>query len=205
MTKAWWIALAASLVAIGACTHGPPEDRSVAYAARIPYGRELVVVVHHERLRPATGLSAFPDGGVARILLQEVRVYWANASTGELREWAHLELPKSFWSATRVGVAGVAADTVYMVVSGCADSPCPGDHWDRRIYRVTSGSTVAVVEQVPRHHLRPGGSVAPMERETAYLRVGDIHRDSLTVRLEYPDDSKTLFRITPGGELKPSR
>lgn len=205
MTKARSIPLAVSLLAIGACTYGPPEDRSVAYAARIPYGRELAVLVHHERLRPATGLSAFPNGGVPRILLQEVRVYWANASTRELREWAHLQLPKAMWSATSVGVAGVAADTVYMVVSGCGSSPCPGDHWDRRIYRVTSDSTVSVVDKVPRRHLRDGESVAPMERETAYLRVRDIHRDSLIVRLDYPDNGTTLFRITPGGELKPLR
>jgi hypothetical protein len=105
-----------------------------------------------------------------------------------------------------VGLAGIAADTVYLTVSGCtgAGTECWGDQREYRVQRVTRDLVVSAVEHVPDRHRPRGSSEAPMPGEGDYLRVGSMQRDSLTVRLSYPsEETVTLFRIRPTGELEP--
>jgi hypothetical protein len=197
--------LLAALQSATACTYGPPEDRSVAHVARIPGRAELIALIHHERFRRPTGLSAFPDGGVTRSLLHEILVYRADARTGEAELWAHVKVPAALRSVS-VGLGGIAVDTVYLTVSGCsgAGTECRADQREYRFQRVTRDAVVASVEHIPDRHRPRGGSVAPMPGERDYLRVGGVQRDSLTVRLSYPSEERvTLFRIRPTGELEP--
>jgi len=61
------VLLAALLLA--GCSYGPAVDRSgFKSAALLPDGQTLVVAYHVLRYRPATGIAAFPDGGVPRYL-----------------------------------------------------------------------------------------------------------------------------------------
>jgi hypothetical protein len=200
MRPAWLVG--ATLFLTASCTYGPPEDRAVAHALRVPDTRTFLLSVHHERFRPPTGLSAFPDGGTTRTLLHELRFYRADAESGTARLWASMPAPRRLWSAFSVSMVGAAPDTLYAALSGCPGNECWGDLRERVLYRVTAEGAALEVDSVPVRHRPGGGMEAPRPGEVNYMRIGSIHRDSITVRMSYPaEDRRTLFRILPAGEL----
>ena len=57
--------LALAAVLMTGCTYGPPEDHvTVQNVSLKPDATILAVIVKYERYQEATGLAAFPDGGV---------------------------------------------------------------------------------------------------------------------------------------------
>jgi hypothetical protein len=61
------VALAVAL-ALGGCSYADPVDRSGIESAAVLPERNVAVVFRQLRYAPATGLAAFPDGGIPRYL-----------------------------------------------------------------------------------------------------------------------------------------
>jgi hypothetical protein len=77
----WPAVLAAAALALVACSYGTSVNNSGFESAAVSLdGRVLVVAYHQLNYRPATGLAAFPDGGVPqydrdRIVLAKAPAY----------------------------------------------------------------------------------------------------------------------------------
>lgn len=78
-----WIAIVAAV--LGACTYGPPvEQRAIINVAVQPGTTTAAVMVRYQKLQPPTGLTAFPDGGVPRMLEQRAELYVIDLGTGRV-------------------------------------------------------------------------------------------------------------------------
>ena len=107
-------------VVLVACTYGPTEDHlTVQNVALKPDATLLAVVVKYERYRQATGLAAFPDGGVPRMLEQRADLYVIDLRIrmevyrGEIPAPPNRRLAFSPW------LVGWAGDHVYFKITGC--------------------------------------------------------------------------------------
>jgi hypothetical protein len=115
-------ALAAAVMA--GCTYGPAEDRvTVQNVALSPDAALLAVVVKYERYRQATGLAAFPDGGVPRVLEQRAHVYVVDLRARRQAYRGEMPAPANHRVAFSPWLVGWAGDGVYFKVTGCAGSP----------------------------------------------------------------------------------
>ena len=109
--------------AVAACTYGPPEDRvTVENLALKPDGSRLAVIVKYERYSTATGLAAFPDGGVPRFHAQRADLYVVDLPARTLAFRGELPAPAAHRVAFSPWLAGWNGDTVYFKVRGCAGS-----------------------------------------------------------------------------------
>jgi hypothetical protein len=130
-----------------ACSYGLVQDHTtVQNVALKPDGSLVAVMVKYERYRPATGLAAFPDGGVPRMLLQRADLYIVSLDRRALiyrRELPHERDQTVSFEPRLVGWAG---DTVYMQITGCPGDPgdeCYGRLKRKALYSWSPGSSVA--------------------------------------------------------------
>jgi hypothetical protein len=86
---------------MAACGHGPPERLASIGDYDTPAGGHVTIALRSFDVdRPAKGLSAWPDGGIAISLDQGVEVNVCDKATGKFRQIAVLHDPKSTSSAT---------------------------------------------------------------------------------------------------------
>lgn len=109
---------------LGACTYGAPEDHlTVQNLALKPDGSRLAVVVKYERYRVATGLAAFPDGGVPRILVQRADFYVVDLRSRTVAYSGQLAAPSAHRLSFSPWLIGWDGETVLFKVTGCAGRP----------------------------------------------------------------------------------
>lgn len=127
------------LIAIGVlagCTYGPPEDHvNVQNLALKPDGSRVAVIVKVERHRPATGISAFPDGGVPRVLVQRADLYVVDLPTRAVVYRGELPAPADHRVSFAPWLTGWDGDAVRFKVTGCPGAP--GDECHGRLVRQT--------------------------------------------------------------------
>lgn len=105
------------------CTYGPPEDRvSVRHVAFSPDGARLAVMVEYQRYRRATGLAAFPNGGVPRMLVQRVDLYVLDLDTRLLRLAGSIAAPVNRSVSFSPMLKGWAGNRLYVEIAGCRPS-----------------------------------------------------------------------------------
>ncbi len=76
-----WAVGATAFLPLSACTYGPVFDASRIQSAVVSSDKQSVAFAYQElRYRPATGVAAFPDGGIPRYLVD--RAYIAAAPLG---------------------------------------------------------------------------------------------------------------------------
>lgn len=133
--------------ALSACTYGPAEDRvKVNNVALKPDGSLAAVVVRYERSRPATGLSAFPDGGTSRVLLQRVDFYVVSVDKRALLYRSELTPHPGQRVAFEPWLLGWAGETVYLQIQGCPGTPgdeCHGPLRTTSLYSWVPGAALA--------------------------------------------------------------
>jgi hypothetical protein len=77
------------VLALSGCTYGPKEVHShITNILRPPGTRTLAVMVVRQELQSPTGISQFPDGGVARILSQEAIIYLCDMEIPSVKQVA---------------------------------------------------------------------------------------------------------------------
>jgi hypothetical protein len=111
-------------MALLGCTYGPAEEVvHVQNVALRPDGRMLAAIVKYERTQPPTGLTAFPDGGVRRVLEQRADLYLLDLETMSLLFQGGIPAPPEHHVAFSPWLVGWADDRVYFHIRGCAGAP----------------------------------------------------------------------------------
>lgn len=106
------------------CTYGPAEDLLlVQNVALRSDGRVLATIVKYERYRPATGLAAFPDGGVPRVIEQRADLYILDLETNSLLFQGSIPAPANRRVSFSPWLIGWVNDRVYFKITGCSGSP----------------------------------------------------------------------------------
>jgi hypothetical protein len=168
------------------CTYGPAEDHAnVQNVALRPDGARVAVIVKYERIRRPTGLSAFPDGGVARVLAQRAHLYVVDLRSRTIVYRGELPAPLSNRVAFNPWLMGWNGDAVYFKITGCPGSPgaeCYGPLVRTSVYALSATGRLTPVGAAPTPvltHSRIDGSV--------YLSVGvETYGVSIGTRLGAP-------------------
>jgi hypothetical protein len=135
------------------CTYGTPEDHvNVQNVALRPDGTRIAVIVRYRRTRPPTGLSAFPDGGVARVLAQRADLYVVDLRSRTLAYRGEVPAPPDHSVSFSPWLMGWEGDTVYFKITGCPGSPgaeCYGPLVRTSVYALSATGQLARARSLP--------------------------------------------------------
>lgn len=188
-----------------ACTYGPAQRRTQIDGALVrPESRTFAATVRSEIRRDPTGLSAFPDGGRAKLSDQSVTIYLADADAQTVRRVAQLPAPTAVQTSFATTMLGWKGTTLYLVLTGCPGSECYGTLTRRLTYRVDENGAVAPVDSVPPDLEHPPGSIARALGERVYTRVSSMP-DSIKVVTDDGGPWLVRFVLDRNGELVPFR
>jgi hypothetical protein len=180
------LALVLAAILTAGCTYGPPEDRvNVQNVALRPDGSRIAVIVRYRRTQPPTGLSAFPDGGVARVLAQRADLYVVDLRSRTLAYRGEVPAPPDHSVSFSPWLMGWDSDTVYFKITGCPGSPgaeCYGSLVRTSVYALSATGQLAPAGSSPTPVL-----VSTRSSASEYLIVGvEPYRVSIGVRLGAP-------------------
>jgi hypothetical protein len=117
----------AAILAIPACTYGPPHlDTKIENHAISPDSQLAAYAVHSIVRRPPTGLSAWPDGGVAKVLAEAGAVYVCDAKNSTIRRLWRGDRPDSIRSAFSIWLGPWTTDGIYFSLRGEATPTTTG-------------------------------------------------------------------------------
>jgi hypothetical protein len=188
---------------LGACTYGPEEQR-IRIEQIVPLGDSFLalVTVRHDRFRPPTGLSAFPDGGKALILRRRALQYLVDGRERTARLFVEREAPDELWESFHMRVAGLDGDSVvYVAMTGCPrGGECWGELQRTSYHRVTMDGSVRAVDGVPDRAGLPGTMLARRQGEVNFIRWS-TDRDTVTVRLLEGGPFEPSFVVSEDGTL----
>ena len=171
----WQVPFLAVGMLMSACTYGPEEMRStIGQIVRIADSPEALVVVAFERFRPPVGLSAFPDGGKARVLERWARLYLIDASQRTAVLLTEQAPADSLWESFSLSLRGLEGDSAaYVQMTGC---PRRGQCYpgvSRSVgLRITRRGQVTSVPETPTGVGLPGVMPARAPGEAHYVRFG---------------------------------
>jgi hypothetical protein len=147
MSRVHLLALSAGLLC-SSCTYGDPTAHArVQNVALSADGKYLAAVVSYERYQPATGLAAFPDGGVPRVLEQRADVYVVELGSRSIVFEGSVPAPKNRQVSFTPWLIGWNAHDVYFQITGCPGAPgseCFGSLMGKSIYSVRPGGRIEV-------------------------------------------------------------
>ena len=142
--------LCAAVLSAG-CTYGEPEvSARVQNVALSEDSRYLAAAVIFERYRPPTGLSAFPDGGVRKLLEQRADLYIIDLVRREIVLEATAAAPESQRSSFSPWIVGWSGTRVYMKITGCPESfrGCGQSDLSSSLYAAEVGGHLEAVDRV---------------------------------------------------------
>lgn len=193
------------LHAVG-CTYGPEEGRATLPQV-VPLGDSYraLVVVEHERFRPPTGLSTFPDGGRRRHLARRARVVLIHARERTAEPFPWQAAPDSVWESFHLGVRGVEGDTVaYLAMTGCPrGGQCPPGLRATLAFRLSTAGGLRRIPDLPADTDLPGTMLARRSGEERYVRYR-VRAGTLEARFRVDGAYSPLFRVGPDGSLRPA-
>lgn len=130
------------------CTYGQPLLHiAIANHVMAPDSGRTAFAVHAIRLREATGLAAFPDGGVPLVLNEGVAVYLCDLATLKVDRVWQQDRPARFRSGFGPWVGPWTKDGIYFSVRGYTTSttdPAAFRRIDYRLGREGLDSSVTV-------------------------------------------------------------
>lgn len=191
------------LVLATACTYGPEEERVVlGQIVGVGDSYEALVVIQYERFRPPTGLTAFPDGGKARILERWARLYSLDASERSASLLTEQAAPDSLWESFSVSVQGLAGDSIsYLRLTGCPrNGECHPRLQNSLLLSVSREGSVRAVADIPSDALLPGVMLARRPGEEHYVRFSS-EGSTITARFEKHGPFAPLMRLGSDGSL----
>ena len=186
-----------------ACTYGPPQRRVwIEQAEGRPETRTFAAIVWSEVRREATGLAAFPDGGVPKLRDQSVTIYVADVDKRTVRRIGQIRIPPEMENSHQPFLPGWKGSSFYVQVSGCPDphAECGDKQLRRAAYRIDDDDTITRVDSVPRPLEREPGMGARAPGETVYMRIS-AGRDTINVRTEDGGPFVARFALSRDGEL----
>jgi hypothetical protein len=196
----------AGVLAMSACTYGPPQHRiQIQQAEGRPETRTFAAIVWSEVRREATGLAAFPDGGVPRIRDQSVTIYVADVDQRAVRRVGQIRIPPEMENSRQPFLPGWKGSSFYVQLSGCPNphAECNDKILRRAAYRVDEDGTMTRVDTVPRPLEREPGMGARAPGERVYMRISATG-DTVFVRTEDGGPFVPLFMLNRDGELVPT-
>lgn len=195
-------------LSLSACTYGPVQHRvQIADAVARPETRTFAAIVWSALRREATGVAAFPDGGVAKIRDQVVTLYLADVDRQTVRRIGRISVPPEVESANGAALLGWKGSAFYVQLSGCRPrrgSECWGALVHHIAFRVGDDGTIARVDGVPPNLEGRPTMIARASGERVYMRLS-LTRDSVLVRTEERGPYTPRFALNEDGELVPRR
>lgn len=195
-----------ALLALAACTYGPERhDLSIAGAVVRPESRTIAAIVASEFRREATGLAAFPDGGVPRTRDRTLTPYVADIDQHTVRRFETIRVPDEVRNGYEPFLLGWHGSAFYIQLSGCPGregAECYGKLVHRLVYRVADDGTIMRVDAAPRELGREPGMLARAPGERVYTRVSAT-RDSVRARTDDAEPFTARFALDADGTLRP--
>jgi hypothetical protein len=189
---------------ISACTYSPEERRVVIdQVVRSGDTYTAYVLVESKVFRSPTGfLNTFPNGGVPRILSQEVKVYEVHAKDRESRLLAELSANDATWESFSGHFVGFDdQNNLYLQLSGCEKG---GDCYDglinHRHFRIDRERRLEPISKLPSEIGLPGIMLARRQGEVNYVRFS-IRRYTLKAKFQEDDDYTSVFVTDKEGTL----
>jgi hypothetical protein len=189
---------------ISACTYSPEERRVVIdQVVRSGDTYTAYVLVESKVFRSPTGfLNTFPNGGVPRILSQEVKVYEVHAKDRESRLLAELSANNATWESFSGHFVGFDdQNNLYLQLSGCEKG---GDCYDglinHRHFRIDRERRLEPISKSPSEIGLPGIMLARRQGEINYVRFS-IRRDTLKAKFQEDGDYTSVFVTDKEGML----
>lgn len=191
---------------ISACTYSPEERRVVIdQVVRSGDTYTAYVLVESKVFRSPTGfLNTFPNGGVPRILSQDVNVYEVHSKDRESRLLAELSANNATWESFSGHFVGFDdQNNLYLQLSGCEKG---GDCYDglinHRHYRIDRERRLEPITKLPSEIGLPGIMLARRQGEVNYVRFS-IRRDTLKAKFQEDGDYTSVFVTDKEGMLLP--
>ena len=170
---------------------------------RVGDSYQALVVTQYERFRSPTGLTAFPDGGRARVLERQARLYLVDASQRSVSVLTSQAAPDSVWESFSLSVRGLEGDTIaYVQLTGCPkNGECFPGLLRSLTLRVSMAGQVQAVREIPADVRLPGLMLARRLGEEHYVRFSS-DGDIVTARFEEDAPYEPLLEVQPDGSLR---
>ena len=134
---------AVTALVIAACTYGVPEVRvTITNHVMAPSGARVAFAVHAIRSRAPTGLSAFPDGGVALVLNEGAAIYVCDTATLKVERIWQMDRPAEFRSGFGPWIGPWTQAGLYLSTSGYTTSTTDPAAFRRHDYLFRTDGTV---------------------------------------------------------------
>jgi hypothetical protein len=189
------------LMLVVGCTYGPQEERAqIENVAVRPDTLQFAVAVLYVRFQPATGITAFPNGGIPNYLEKTAIVHLVDVSTDEIVELARIEAPDQLQTGFSAWMTGWKGDAVFLQLSGCPDSECYGDLRRYRHFALSANAEPRKVGARPEDIDRIPGMLSRAPGEKVYMRVSADSR-VIGVRTDDSEPFIDRYMIQNSGEL----
>jgi hypothetical protein len=141
------------MITLLACTYGPEQSTAhITNVAIRPGTHDLAFAVNFRRVREATGINAFPNGGNPRVLDREARVYLCHLDQGIMRQLAAVPDYNGIPTSDSVWLVGWKGSDLYFRLHGYERGAYGGNDHDRAIgyfYRVSEAGVLTRVAELP--------------------------------------------------------
>jgi len=200
----WFIVLTIFCISILACSYGPEEEQATIKQV-VRSGETYIgyVLVEYKLFRQPTGfLNTFPNGGVPRILSQNVKVYEIHALDRKFRMLAELSPDDDIWESFTGHIVGFDdQNNLFIRLRGCEkDGECYPEITSNKYFRFNKDGTFESISELPPNTKLPGVILARREGEVNYVRFS-IRANSLMAKFEENSDYESLFVTGQNGNL----
>ena len=141
------------LIALSACTYGPEQSTArITDVSAQPGSHNFAFSVDFQRFRSATGIAAFPNGGIPKVLESEARIYLCRLDAGVIRQLAAVPDYDDIPSGPSVWIEGWKGSDLYFRLHGYERGAYGGDDVDRPIryfYHVSEDDVLTRVSALP--------------------------------------------------------
>lgn len=198
-----WVKLVwgAALILVAGCTYGPVEEWArIENEVVRPDTLQFAVAIRYERFRPATGIAAFPNGGVPNYLEQTIIVHLVDLSTDDIVELARIEAPDQLQTGFSARMIGWKGEIVFLVLSGCPGSGCSSDQWQFRYFSLSANAEPRRIGTRPEDIDRSPGMLSRAPGEEVYMRVS-VDSRVIAVRTDDSEPFIDRYMLQNSGEL----
>jgi hypothetical protein len=131
-----WVVI---LLLMNACTYGPPRlVIQITNHTMSPTAPVTAFAVHASWVRDPTGLSAFPDGGKARVLADAAALYTCDTLSRTVRRVWRGDRPPEIRSGFTPWLGPWSTEGLYFSLSGYSTSTTVQSEFRRSVFRLTS-------------------------------------------------------------------
>jgi hypothetical protein len=190
--------LAAAL--LGGCTYDPPTwHYRVENAMPQPRDHRFAVMILATQSQAPTGLSAWPDGGKARVLRQTAKLWLCDPERGAARLMALVERPKAIRSEYAAWIVGWDSTgdyrSIYTDVRGRSGETSDTEflRWLLKVEVGPDTSRALAVPFLPPRAAPPRGPGPLRGGREMQISAGDTMR----VRTDVDPEWRSVFRVDP--------